>query len=569
MIRLKPALSAFLLLLACASIAAAATTGALVDRQGRPVAGATIRALPFETADVLAARLASGTPAPEPLASATSDARGRFALEVDAPYFRLAVEAKGFMPLIERAERNEFVGAFLLTETDLVTIAIEGEGNAVAGAIVRASAQEIRTGEDGKVAIALPKGGGDALRIVHPDWAPFTRTFRRGSEIPRTIALSRGVAVRGSVETAAGEPTAGAAIEVDGFPVATSGEDGTFVIPHAPADWRQLTATRGDDIAVATRSAAAGYRLRLARGASISGTVIDGKTQMPIAGAPVILNENRPGTFTSRDGVSMPARTLTDAKGRFRIAPVLPGTYGISASRLGYEFSSVTFNVKAGERADKALSGQRLARASGLVLDEERKPVGAATVGARSDDARRPIMVGPGGMAPPPPPPPNFAATRPSWSSADGEWVVREVPVNRETRLQASRAGFPRAESDPIRLASGEKKEKMVLVIPRGITVEGRVVTAGGVPLANATVEARSGEQGQQGTMQIVRRAGGPVEPSEGVITGADGSFTMQLARGTYDLVADADGYAPESARGIEVQGEVEPVTIALREAVA
>ena len=139
MIRLKSALSALLLLLVSVSLATAATTGALVDRQGRPVAGATVRALPFETADVLAARLASGALAPEPLASATSDARGRFALDVDAPYFRLAIEAKGFAPLIERAERNELVGAFLLSEADLVTIAIEGEGNAVAGAIVRAS----------------------------------------------------------------------------------------------------------------------------------------------------------------------------------------------------------------------------------------------------------------------------------------------------------------------------------------------------------------------------------------------------------------------------------------------
>ncbi len=570
MIRINPAFRLILLLCAFASAAQAATTGALVDRQGRAVAGATIRALPFETEDALGARLASGAPAPEPLASATSDARGRFALEVDARYFRLTVDANGFVPLVERAERNEFVGAFLLSEADLVTIAIEGEGKPVAGAIVRASTQEVRTGEDGKAVLALPKGGGDALRIVHPEWAPLTRMFRRRTEIPKTIALSRGVAARGSVETAAGEPAAGATIELDEFPVATSGDDGTFVIPHAPTDWKQLTATRGDDIAVATRSAAAGYRLRLARGASISGTVVDGKTQMPIAGAPVSLTENRPGTFTVRDGISMPARSLTDAKGRFRIAPVLPGTYGISASRLGYEFASVTVDVKAGERADKMVSGQQLARASGMVLDEERKPVGAAAVGARADDPRRQVMFGGGGIAPPPPPPPmNFAMMRPSWSSADGEWVVREVPVNRETRLEASRAGFPRGQSDPMRLASGEKKEKVVLVIPRGITVEGRVVTRDGAPLANATVEARSREPGQQGTMTIVRRIGGPAEASEGVTTGADGSFTMQLARGTYDLVADADGYAPESARGIEVQGEVEPVTITLREAVA
>jgi protocatechuate 3,4-dioxygenase beta subunit len=563
MTRQRSAFLLSILVLASASLAAA-TTGALVDRDGRPVAGATVRALPFETEEALASRLASLDPPPEALAAATSDSRGRFSLDIDVPYFRVAVEADGFAPVVDRAERNELMGALLLEPAERVTITVEGEGKPVPGALVIANGQEARTGDEGKASIVLPKEGFTTLVVRHPDWAPYTRSSARASQLPKTISLSRGVAVRGSVETAAGEPVAGAAISVDGNRLAASADDGTFVVAHAPSAWKQLTASRGDDIAIASRSSAAGYRMRLTRGAAISGTVIDGKTQAPIAHAPVDLVEERPGVFTRRDGLV--PRALTDAKGRFRIAPVIPGTYSIAASRLGYEFSPVPVEVKTGERIDRSVSGQPLARVSGTVLTEERKPIGAAAVRPREEDLRRQMtrMAVSGG---PPPSPARFlAASRPAWSSADGEWVLREAPVDREVILEASRPGLPRGESDTLRLAARERKEKVAIVIPRGITVTGRVTTRDRLPLANAMVEARTRDAGQ-GPQVIVRRIGA-VDASEGVRTGSDGAFTMQLAAGTYDLIADADGYAPETSRAVEIRGEVEPITFELGEAV-
>lgn len=566
MIRTKSALSLLLLLCASAALASAATTGALVDRQGRAIAGAKVRALPFETEEAVASRLATAAPEPEPLASATSDSKGRFSLEVDLPYFRIFIEAAGYVPLVDRAERNESIGALLLEPGELVTVTLDGEGKPVAGAIVRATGQEVRTDDAGKAVLSFHKGGGGTIRIVHRDWAPLTRNYMRASQLPKTIALSRGVAVRGTVETTAGEPAAGAAISVDGFRAALSGEDGTFLLSHAPSDWKQLLATRGDDIAIVSRSSAAGYRLRLTKGAALSGTVLDAKTQMPVAGAPVSLTEDRPGMFVSRDGFTMPPQALTDAKGRFRISPVIPGTYGVSASRLGYDFTSVTVELKGGDRADKTITGQPLARIAGTVVDEERKPVGAAAVTPRADEMRRQFTFG-GGVAPPSPR--MFRAmVRPSWSSAEGEWVVREAPVDRDTKLEAVRPGLPHAESDAMRLTAGERKERVVLVIPRGITVSGTVSSRGGAPLANATVQAGRRDAGpqQSGVVTIVRRVGGPAEVSDGVTTGADGAFTMQLASGTYDLTADADGYAPESVRGVDVKGTVDPIAFELGE---
>ncbi len=572
MIRPRLALRLLLLLLVPAVSLHAATTGALVDRQGKPVAGATVRALPIETQDAADARIVQGAVATEPLATATSDARGKFSLDAESPYFRIVVEAKGHAPLVEVAERNEAIGALLLEAGEAVTVAVDGEGRPVAGAVIRTSGQEARTDEQGIAVLTVAKGSGFAIRITHPEWAPFSRTFRRAADLPKRIALSRGVAVRGAVETAAGEAVAGAAIEIDGFPAGSSGEGGTFVVAHAPSDWKQLIATHGGDIAVITRSSAAGYRLRLARGAAIVGTVVDAKTQTPIAGAPVVLMEDRPGLFMAVSSLFVQPDALTDAKGRFQIAPVLPGTYRFAAQRVGYEFAPITVEVRTGDRAEKTVTGQRLARVSGIVLDEERKPIAAAAVRVSAEDARRQMTfaLGGAGRVPPPPPPSRFLSARPSWSSADGEWVVREAPVDRETTLEALRPGLPRGESDAMTLASGERKEKVVLVIPRGITVTGRVLTRGGVPLPQATVEARPREQGAPGNVvRIVQRLGGPADASEGVTTGADGAFTMQLARGTYDFVADGDGYAPQTLRAIDVQGDVEPITFELGESVA
>ncbi|HEY0593193.1 MAG TPA: carboxypeptidase-like regulatory domain-containing protein, partial [Thermoanaerobaculia bacterium] len=379
MISTRPALRVIVLLCTFGGAAAAATTGALVDRNGRPVSGATIRALPFETEDAVKRRIATAAAEPEPLATATSDARGRFSLEVDSAYFRIAVDAKGFAPLVDQAEKNEFVGTLLLEPADLVTFKLEGDGEPVSGAFVRAGTRELRSDANGTVVVAVPKSGGGSIWIVHPAWAPVLKTFRRASELPNTIAMTRGIAVRGAVETPAGEPVPAATIEIDGVPAATSGDDGTFVVAQAPSGWRELTARRGDEIGMATRRpGVAWYRIRLADGASISGTVLDAKTKAPLAGVPVTAMDDRPGDPRGPSFLAGQPDALTDAKGRFRIGPLGSGSHRLFASRIGYEFSFMVVEVRSGERAEKTIGGQRLARISGTVVDEERRPIGAA-----------------------------------------------------------------------------------------------------------------------------------------------------------------------------------------------
>ncbi len=534
------------LAVSCAATLAAATTGVLIDREGRAVEGAAIVALPFETEAALAARLASGTRPPEPLASARSDAAGRFSLDADADYFRIIVDAPGHVPLSEHAERDENIGALLLERAEQVEVAVRGEGKPIEGATILMVAHERRTDGAGKATLRVSANRATVLRIFHPDWAPLWRSFESAKRIPRTLDMNRGATVRGTVIALSGAPAPGVAISVDDLRFATSDADGAFSLPSVSRDWRRIVATRGEDIAVATRTSAENHRLRLAPGAAIHGTVTDGKT--PIEGALVHLTDDFAGASTFRGAGA--ARAIADAKGRFRIGPLVPGTYSLSAARLGVSFPFGTIELRGGERVERNLAGQLLARVSGTVVDEERNPVAAATVRLKPES-------------------PGYSRSRtapgmPAWSSREGAFVLREVPVDREATLEALRAGMPRAESETLRLRSGERKGRVVLVMPRGLSVTGSVSDRSGAPIRNATVQAGKVDLTAQSGAVVVTEIGGLPEASDAVTTGADGTFAMRLAKGVYDLTADADGYAPETARAIDLDKPLEPVAFEL-----
>src|SRR5207248_928773 len=70
-----------LLLLSAATAAHAAVTGTVAGSDGAPLAGARVRAFAREPFSATAARLLSATPDPTPLATAQSDAEGRYSVD--------------------------------------------------------------------------------------------------------------------------------------------------------------------------------------------------------------------------------------------------------------------------------------------------------------------------------------------------------------------------------------------------------------------------------------------------------------------------------------------------------
>lgn len=530
----------------------AATTGTVTDRNGAPVAGAVVTALTIETQEGETARLLSADPMPEPLAIATSDAKGRFFLAVeDAPFFRIRIDAAGFESIQRSIVADEDSGVHALNEAKESTLVITAAGKPVPDAVVTLGAQIGKSDAEGKVRFRVSDELLPTLRVFHPELAPLERPVSRDRSLPRSVALSGGTAIRGLVVDSGDRPVARARITVDGLPHGTSGEDGSFTIPHAPESWDEIVATSGDRIAVATRRPRGGeYTLTLEKGATISGNVISGE-RTAMAGALVTI---RPGSarearFRGPSGVKGTLSAIADARGNFSITPVPGGTWLLEVERPGYVFPSSEVSVRRGERASRTLSGEAQARVSGVVVDEEGRPVAGARIrregGADFPMARMITLLG--------------------WSGPDGKFVLPAVAPDRDVTLLAAKSGYPAASAEAFEVSAGERKSGITIVIPRGIEVAGKVIDADGNGIANASITVSKVEGMMPGTM-VVRRITAMREPGEEVYTGNDGTFTLRMARGKFDIIADADGYAPNIVRAIDPAPEMEPLVLALEE---
>jgi protocatechuate 3,4-dioxygenase beta subunit len=196
----------------------ARVTGVVVDRNGAPVAGATVRATDAEGRDALAYWMRACGPSPGRTAStARCDVAGRFTLELAAPgRFALRAEADGLTSpahvvpapcadLVLRVETAAFLEARVT----------DAEGRPVAGAQVRLAPADARgapldladavSDASGHVRCA-PVPPGDYLVLArHPDYA----TTMRALQLPADgvlLTLRSGRRLRARVVGADGDP---------------------------------------------------------------------------------------------------------------------------------------------------------------------------------------------------------------------------------------------------------------------------------------------------------------------------------------------------------------------------
>lgn len=546
----------FLALCLAAVRSFAALTGTVMTYDGQPVAGARVSLYASESSDARRARLLSANPEAVPLVSVQTGAKGAFSLESPKePVVTLWVYARGYEPAGRRVERDEEVGAIALTKTEVRTGTISANGKPVANAAVllQYNTAELfaKTNEDGRYEAPDAKNL-RSIVVVHPDFAVDEETFigsaTSSSELTRT--LTKGAPISGRVVGTNGEsPVAGATIVVDAWPVATSGEDGTFTVARAPVRWSTLAARKDNLIVQRAAAKEASYTLRLARGATISGRVTDSKAKVPVAGAMVSVGARRLGA-----GNDTSINVLTDAKGVYSVV-VPTGTYMIMPSHPAHEGSPADAAVTAGQQLSKDVSLTPLARVSGVVLDEEKRPVAAALLSTQNADS---MMMGP--MM-------RFRAPDRTISGPDGRFSTRVMP-DQDLSIRAFKRGMPQVKSDSMRLSPGERKTGLVLTIPTGLAVTGRVTDAQGTALSGATITAAEVEN--TGTRMMIRTMfGGQSNDEEAVRTASDGSFTMRVKEGTYDFTIRREGYAPKVVRGHAVTlASNQPVEASLEPAV-
>ena len=518
------------ILTVCAN-AHAAITGTVVDADAKPIAGATIRAYAAEGSDAMRARIIAGKLDREPVATAQSAENGSFSIELKTPAaVDVTIEAPAHSRTTIPTVDSDDLGVITLGPPPTRMLKVTSGGKPVANAIFISGLEVSRTNVTGEAPVALS----GAATVFHPDYAVASREPPNAPE----IRLTRGVAVRGRVVNGAG-PVAHAIVSINGWPLAESGDDGTFSIAHASDNWRSISAVRGNEAGVATRSKTASVEIRLGAGASFAGTLRDAKRGSAVAGARMMISGS--------NEVSM--IVLSDAKGGFTFAPLLPDDYQLSGLHPAYAIESGLVRVPA--TRSRAVAAQPFARARGHVLNEEKKPVANAFVSAS----------GTGG-----------ARGRSAVTNAAGEFAVRVVPtLTYPVPLYASKRDFVTGASESRIWQPGDTRDDMVITLAHGFVARVQVVDKKDNPVPNAQVNVtRAGEGPQRSTAVAC------ADPSipDCHRTGADGIVAVRTIEGRHDLIVFGDDVSParlpnqvlnaRSAtivvhvdRGVEISGRV------------
>lgn len=566
------ATAAVLAFFASAALAVGGTvSGRLLDENGKAVAGAKIAWIPYRADDQ---KLLDRTRVQEPVASGevATDPEGRFRVTLDKPgaLSSIRIAAPALFAFIE--------GPFDPTETtDLEEIQLpaaqsvtgkvsDETGKPVPGARVRLGPfamfeEDVRfygealSGTDGAFSMTAPEDARD-LTARAAGFAPFRRMSMERKPGAEKVTLKRGGTVKGTVVDPAGQPAAGV-IVVSGEVAAESDAAGAYALPGVPpgsrsveALWKEDFAARKDAVKV-KKGEPVEVALKLARAASITGTVIDEKTRRPIAG--VALNAS-PGSSPmmrfARESEAPLRRSRTDARGRFRIPGLSSQKYTVYATRDGFLPTSISGVAAATQsKASVAIALARAAAVSGRVTTEDGKPVAGARVRLFRGDGPRAIL----NMR-------NPAAslfrqdsvrTRP-----DGSFRLKQLAASRSVTLEAAKEGFAPVKKHGVALKAGETSRDVLFVLTRGLQARGRVVDGQGQPIAGAEVRVSPADRSGMGMgIRVVSRMLRQEKPN--AVSGRDGSFVvMGLEEGDVTATVTREGFAEKNFSGLSLQSK-------------
>lgn len=535
-----------------AHIASAAITGVLMTNDGQPVENAAVALHAIELADDERVRLLSDEPARTPLSSVRSDSKGTFSLDSPDPgVYELTIFAPGYVPLQRAVEHDEDLGAIALTKGATQSGTITSNGKPLAGAVVSlryGNAEYLaRTDDKGRYSAPDPKNA-HRMIVVHPDIGIDEVSRGGGERFSLSKSVSTGRELSGRVVAADGKTgVADAIVRVDQWPLATSAEDGSFTIGHAPAHWKTITAETEGLIGRRASTAAAPHVIRLGPAAVLSGRVTEVGGRSGVLQATVTLMPERRMVDTA-----FTVQASSDSKGAFSFA-VPGGSYVLSVSHPAFAHATSEVSLAPAQELTQDVPLQRLARASGTVLDERNEPVVAATLGSEQTGSEMTRMR-------------QFRmAEARTISGPDGRFAIRVEP-DQELQIRATRSGYPEGTSEPFTLAPGARKSGVTITIPTGIAVTGRVTDADGNPLGDIVVTASATEGGNSGFSMVVMRGGMQAEDAEAVRTAADGTYTYRVKEGMHDFTFRGEGWSPKTIRSQEVSRSRPPVVDATLE---
>lgn len=482
---------------------AAAVTGWVVDDDGKPLPGVRVRAVALESQEAQFARLASASPEPTPLGETKTNDAGAFTVDTKrSPVVTLLIDAPGRAWIAEDVLDGEDAGAFQLRAAAMKKGRVTAGGKPVANAqVILNNAFLARTNDAGEYTAPDPEGWLFRITVLHPDYAMAEKVRLR--EWPTLdIALNGGIAARGRVVDPAGQPVANATLRNGYWPIGKSGEDGSFTIAHLDPAVTVLHAREG----TRTGSAKPNADVVLHPAATVGGTLRSSKDDTPVAGARVTLRGDAASGFA--------ATAITDAKGAFVIDGAPAGVFSLSTTHPAFSMASANdVRTTAARRTERALAATPLARISGIVVDEQKKPVSGARVG----------FLGAGGPV--------------TTTAPDGTFSRRVYVFDRGAMIEVTKASYASASHGPVQAEPGEARGGVRIVLQRGTKFEFRLVDREGVAIAGEPILImRRAELTQRGIMAAVRCAGS-ADPAS-CRSDAEGKVAVHVVEGSYDVRA-------------------------------
>jgi protocatechuate 3,4-dioxygenase beta subunit len=517
-------------------------TGRVVADGSQGVSGARVELFPAYEVYAEAVQRLAGKPGPPPLATALTDAGGRF--RVVAPgsgCFRLVVRADGHLPmeypLAPLAEDRE-LPALAAVKADSLEIRTVGEdGQPLPGIRIRLGTEEEDepvvgggllprwqlarwsglSGPDGKLSHPWLLGHRPLLTVLSP------RFLGQGMAVldqqgPSVLRLAARPATRIEVRDAAGNPVAGALIRWKGEPVAVTGPRGRVEISVPEGDALTVESAGGDQAKIVPRRGNVILPVRLEPPRRVAGKIVDEIGGRPIRQA-VIWMGWPPAAAPASSG----------ADGSFQL-DLPPGGEGWSESAAaGFLPGSRRF-LKKGEPGPILLKLSPAATIAGLVVNSAGRALAGVAIeleGRQDTGEEEPFQTGP-----------------------DGKFRLPGLRPGSAYRLTAKREGFAPTEKTVRTAPPGRASSPVRIALDDGTTVSGWIAGEDGRPVAGAEL-ALVGSQDLMALSATHARSD------------AAGKFELRhLPPGTFNLIARHPGHAPLRMEGIENPAGTAPVDL-------
>ena len=316
---------------------------------------------------------------------------------------------------------------------------------------------------------------------------PTTVTLAKGKDAEVKISLPATAELRGRVRDSNGRPVRKASVALTGGKQqlsAYAGDDGTFVIPHAPPGeyravawqgWEAMRApnTKADDVQGVKVTLVAGAREKVELVVEDMSGQISGVVRAE--GGPVVdafVEASRESDSASaasgeaarevRWGSYFKAPEMTDQDGKFRLTGLAPGKYTLRAHRNGggeaiREHVVVGTDVELAIALPGSLAGTVRVR-GGDAPEEFRVNVEDEATGYRRGDS--------------------FFRTR-------GAWRLPELP---QGKFKVTASAGEGSQEIQVELAAGEQRRGVQIELAPKVTVRGTVVDLEGKPVAGLQV---------------------------------------------------------------------------------